>query len=151
MSRFRHTDVIVELTELCHERMDEIRQQLSYYRASVYKDEAAGHIDGIIGQLRLIAGILADDQLKETFKDFDAVARRGIENYIPGECSFSRRVTMLLASMDEHLRRIHLAHFSNQSDKNFAMEFAKNLRKHRTDLLAICRQGTRHWAFFQAI
>ena len=151
MSRFRHTDVIIELIELCHERMDEIRQQLSYYRASVYKDEAAAGIDSIIGQLRLIAGILADDLLREAFKDFDAVARRGIENYVPGECSFSRRVTMLLSSMDEHLRRIHVANFSSQGDKNYAQEFAKNLRKHRSDLLRICRYGTRHWAFFQAI
>lgn len=151
MSRFRHTDVIVELTELCHERMDEIRQQLSYYRASVYKDEPAANVETIIGQLRLVADILQDDQLKEAFKDFDAVARRGIENYIPGECSFSRRVTMLLTSLDEHLHRIHVAHFQNQSDKVFAQEFAKNLRKHRSDLLRICRHGTRHWAFFQAI
>ncbi len=151
MSRYRQTDVVVELIELCQDRMDEIRQQLSYYRASVYKDEAASHIDGLIVQLRLIGGILNDDLLKEAFKDFDAVARRGIQNYIPGECSFSQRVTMLLASMGEHLRRIHVANFSNHGDKTYALEFAKNLRKHRTELLQICRQGTRHWAFFQAI
>jgi hypothetical protein len=151
MSRFRQTDVIVELIELCHDRMDEIRQQLSYYRASVYKDEAAGHIDGLIVQLRLIGGILNDDLLKEAFKDFDAVARRGIQNYIPGECSFSQRVTMLLAAMEEHLRRIHFVNFSNHGDKTYAQEFAKNLRKHREELLQICRQGTRHWAFFQSI
>lgn len=151
MSRFRHTDVIVELIELCHDRMDEIRQQMSYYRASVYKDEAAGAVDGIIVQVRLIAGILNDELLKESFKDFDAVAKRGIQNYIPGECSFSQRVSMLLASMDDHLRRIHFANFSTHGDKVFALEFAKNLRKHRSELLRICRQGTRHWTFFQAI
>jgi hypothetical protein len=151
MSRFRQSDVIVELIELCQERMDEIRQQLSYYRASVYKDEAASHIGGLITQLRLVGAVLNDDLLKEAFKDFDAVARRGIQNYIPGECSFSQRVTMLLSSMSEHLRRIHVANFSNHGDKTYALEFAKNLRKHRNELLQICRQGTRHWQFFQAI
>ena len=51
MSRLRHLDILVELIELCHERMSEVRQQLIYYRASVYKQETSTQIAGKVEQL----------------------------------------------------------------------------------------------------
>ncbi len=155
MSRFRHTDILVELIELSHERMNEIRTQLSYYRASVYKGETAAQIEERIEDLRFIGSLFGDDNLSDVFKDFDAVKLASIGasgmDYVPGDCSFSRRVTMLLATLDRDLTRLHRATFVKDGEKELAQAFTEGVKKARRQILAICRAGSRQWSFFSAL
>lgn len=155
MSRFRPSDILLELIDLSGERMDELRQQLVYYRASVYKDETSSQINEKIDQLRLICGFLADDTIQESFKDYEAMAKGGPMHYVPGECSFSRRVTTLLANLGDALmklgRQVASRDVAPTNESAEADDLAKSVREHRNALLALCRHGSRQWAFFQSL
>lgn len=150
MSRFRHMDIIVEMIELCHERMDEMRQQLVYHRASVYKGETAAVITGQVEALRLLVALLKDDGLAEAFHDFDALARC-ILAPVPGECSFAARVTSLMGALQGGLDRVARQVLSHAVPLEGETEFAQSVRDHRVQLLALCRQGSRQWAFFHTL
>jgi hypothetical protein len=152
MSRLRHVDILVEMSDLCHELMTEISQQLAYYRASVYKDEAAGVIQKKVEQLRLVTSLFGDEMLMEPVRDYEAMAKTGAMNYIPGECSLSKRVGALTTSLEAQLSRLS----QELSSRGTALQlndkdFARGLQKHRQQLLALCRYGSRQWAFFQAL
>jgi hypothetical protein len=151
MSRFRHTDILVELIDLCQERTIEVRQLLAYYRASVYKGEMAVQINDKIEQLRLLAGLFGDVLLCESFKDYEEMAKDGAVPTVPGECSFSRRVAMLSGALDGHLDRLGRQLASRSLLPTSEAELADSVRKHRTALLALCRHGSRPWTFFQSL
>jgi hypothetical protein len=151
MSRFRHTDIIVELIDLCQERMTEIRQQLVYYRASVYKGETAAQIGDTVTQLRLVATLLGDEMLAEAFIDYDAMAKAGVMSVAPGECSFSMRITTLLFALEGQLLRLERQGTPRAPANDVDLQLAQAVRERRHELLALCRQGTRQWAFFESV
>ena len=144
MSRLRQSDIVCELVELCHEFMAEIRQQLLYYRASVYKDETAGTINRKVEQLSTIATLLGDDLVQEPLRDYEAMKNAGVADYVPGECSFSRRLTTLLGGLSEQLDRVG----QRQScDK----DLTTTIQKQKNQIAAMCRHGSRQWAFFRSL
>ena len=152
MSRLRHTDIIVELIDLCQERMTDVRQQLVYYRASVYKGETAAQIGDTLTQLRLVATLLGDEMLAEAFIDYDAMAKAGVMSVAPGECSFSMRVTTLLFALEGQLARLtRQGTPRNAVPQEGDVILAEAVRERRSELLALCRQGTRQWAFFESL
>jgi hypothetical protein len=154
MSGFRHADIFVELNELCHDLMNDIRQQLAYYRVSVYKTETGAIITKKIEQLRLVTSLFADPELSEPIKDYDAMVAAGISAYVPGECSLSNRVTCLLQSLEGHLEQF-TSQLRTGTPETLQLvpprELAKSVQKHRRQLLALCRHGSRQWAFFQSL
>ena len=154
MSRLRYGDILVEMIELCHERMTEVRQQLVYYRASVYKGETLAHMAERVEQLRVVAGLFGDAML-DAFVDFDAMSKVGAMQLAPGECSFSTRVTCLLQNLDASLTRIgrelQAREAAPTNDPTGEAGLAEAVRKNRDALLAICRQGTRTYTFFQNV
>src|SRR5690606_31519382 len=128
----------------------EIRQQLNYYRASVYKDETSRHISYRVEKLRMITNVMRAEPLLEAFRDHDAEKASGQLAYIPGECSFSSRTTRLLSAVEEASEDlIYQANCRNV--QSVPKSLARNVQKHRLELLKICRQGTRQWAFFQSL
>lgn len=151
MSRLRHLDIFVELIELCHERMNEVRQQLVYYRASVYKTETSSQIHGKIEQLRLVAALFNDLLVHEAFHDYETMAVAGVMNLAPGECSFSTRVTCLLASLDQYMIRLGHEVLSRTVEPETEAALAAAVREKRNVLLALCRHGSRQWTFFQSL
>lgn len=151
VSRMRLCDILCELIELGRERIQDVRQQLVYYRASVYKTETAALIDDRIDQLRLLSKLLNDDGLSETLRDYDAMRAVGSLGAAPGECSFSKRVTVLLASAGDRLERLDHQIGSRNASNDGDQSFAEVVRQHRTQLLALCRHGSRQWAFFQEL
>lgn len=148
MARFGHVDIISELVELCQETMGDIKQQLSYYRASVYKHETATQINQRIQLLMTVSTLINDDPLNECFHDFQAIEINGNSRAIPGECSFSSRVGHLMSSLEVQLKDI-VDRVSRQHGNINPMELAKNVQKHRRELLGLCRHGSRQWSFFQ--
>jgi hypothetical protein len=151
MSKLCHLDVLAELHELCQDIIQGIRNELRYYRASVYKEESAKHINRRIEQLRFIVDVIDDEMVREPFQDFEAEAKAGIAYYVPGECPFFGRVTRLLSNLEEQLSVLedHVAQSraSLQNDSNLT----RAVKKHRRQLLGMCRQGSRPWCFFQAV
>ncbi len=148
MSRLRHADILVELKELALDMIADIRQQLSYYRVSVYKDETSDKILNKIEQLRIVANLFGNDDMVEPMRDYDAMADAGVMNYIPGECSFSQRVSCLTTSLTKQLDVIN----PRSSVENLPnREIARTIQKHRRQLLAFCRHGSRQWSFFQSL
>lgn len=149
MSRFGHADILLELVDLCREISGEIDHQLNYYRASVYKQETATVIKKKIEHLRLVSNLIGDDHLSEIFHDHDAVVAAGALNYIPGECSFSARTTGLLKNMLDHLDALTRLH--GNSHTRVPTPLAKKVQQHRSQLLSLCRHGSRQWSFFQTV
>ncbi len=151
MSRLRHTDILVELIELCQEHMVQLRHQLGYYRASVYKGEAKTDIETSVLELRTIARLFDDEEAREAFRDFDAMSEKGALTLVPGECLLSLRVGRLLAQLDGCVGQLHRTAYVRTADQSLEIEFTNTVKEHRDALLAMCRQGSRHWAFFQAL
>lgn len=151
MPRVRHVDIIVELVDLCQERMDEVRQQMAYFRASVYKAEMAAQIKDRVESLRLIASLLADDGLSEAFRDYDAMKAAGAMAVVPGECSFSKRMMTLLGALDTPLFALGKKLAAKTVAPESELAFEETVRQHRLKLLELCRHGSRQWTFFQAL
>jgi len=148
MSILRQADILVEMKDLALDILADIRQQLAYYKVSVYKDETSTNITIKVEQLRMIVGLMGKPDLMEPLLDYDAMKEAGVLNYVPGECSFSQRVTCLLQSLTEHLDIIN----PRSSVENIpTKEISKSIKRHRRQLLALCRHGSRQWSFFQSI
>ncbi len=152
MSRNRNFDIAVEMFELIDELCKELRQDLVYFRASVYKTEAAGAMGNKIEKLRFLADIFPDPALLDAFDDFDAEARDALAYYVPGECSYTARTTRLLSGLEAQMNELRATAARSRFDH---MQGADNLtsrvRRCRSELLEICRHGSAHWNFFQGI
>lgn len=148
MSRLRHADILLELIDLVDEVMADVRQQLLYYRASVYKDETAGNVRRKVDQLRLIATVTGDVQFHEILHDYDAMNVEMAQQIAPGECSFSTRVTTLLGALHQHMNslRQNILH-----ERSVPSQLTSAVHQHRRELLAICRHGSRQWSLFQSM
>ena len=150
MSQYRATDILFELIELSHERIDEVRCQVAYYRASAYKRETAAIIDAKLAHLERVSGLFGDEMLCESFADFAAVHESSGQNCAPGECLYTQRIGMLLHAIDAHLARLYRALVTHTWSADVG-ELVDAVRTHRQDLLALCSEGSRHWTFFKSI
>ncbi len=151
MARFKRVDVLFELIELSNEVVGSISQQLGYYRASVYKDEAATQIWRKIEQLQMIAELFQDDMMLDAFEDFEAELSNGGNSGSPGECLFSTRIKRLLTRFEAQIHELKL-HLS-QSDVGLESEAAleRSIQCHRHEILSLCEYGSRQWSFFYTI
>lgn len=149
MSRNR-LDIMMELLELGRDVIDEIKHQLVYYRASVYKHETAKQISDRIIQLHTVAEIISDEMILDLFRDFEATAGNGNMKSIPGECAFSSRITTLTQGLIEQFTQFESNMRSTQNDSQ-DRELSRVLEKNKHKLIGMCRQGTRQWAFFRSL
>ena len=141
MARIRHSDLLIELAEICRDIAMDLRQRLGYYRASAYKSDAARHINVRVDQLRAIFQVLGDDALNESMADHDAILDQGAQLLAAGECTLTVRVGILLAQMEPALGA--LVRRSNQAQGTLRDDTLKILQRHRNTLLAICPEGSR--------
>ncbi|MFW7377610.1 MAG: hypothetical protein ACOH5I_02225 [Oligoflexus sp.] len=151
MSRFDRMDVMVELIELCKELRQDIMLQLNYYRASVYKSETAKIINSKLDQLKIVVSLLNQEEILDLFRDFEASRSNGNVALAPGECLLSSRLTHLFLQLDEAFEQVLESLQQHNSSTLDGLQFAKNIQRHRRQLLAICRQGSRQWSFFRTI
>lgn len=137
------TDIVFELLELCETLLVSIEQQLLYYRASVYKDETARSVETEIARLQPVLAMFHNDALLEPLADYRALQAHNLK-LAPGECSFSRKVGLLLAATREQLRLYrHATHPE--------IDFSRQIKQNRQQLLSLCRQGSRQWSFFRSL
>jgi hypothetical protein len=151
MNRFSHFDVIVELVDLGVELVSDVRQQLAYYRASVYKDETAIQLRERVEHLRCLAALMNEEMFMEPFRDHDAMAARGALEYIPGECTLSTRTSRLLGAMEDQFQNLAARVKDERLPEQYGKSFTMNLKKHRHEIMAMCKYGSRHWSFFQSL
>lgn len=151
MSRFDRYDVIVELIELCSEIRQDILLQLNYYRASVYKDETAAIINKKIDELKMVVALLKQEEILDLFRDFEASRNNGNFALTPGECLLSHRISNLFQQLDQAFQEFLANCQKNKNNFPDSFQFAKNIQRHRRQLLALCRHGSRQWSFFHTI
>jgi hypothetical protein len=164
MSRLRYGDFMVEIADLATDILDDIRQQTAYYRASVYKSEAISTIQRRVDNLAFISRILKDDALAECVSDYRATESHSRPAANPGnhheeavqsgECLVTMRVMRLLfdaSKVIESMRAEARAHGSEGNDSNQTRRISTTITRHRRDLLAMSRQGSRSWSFLQSL
>lgn len=136
-------DVVFELLELCEDLLTSIDRQLLYYRASVYKEETVATIGKEINRLRHMLALFGDENLLEPLADYQAMNQHNLK-LSPGECSFSRRIAILIANTRKQLQRYtHNGHPHNLT--------SSHIRGQRDYLLSLCPQGSRQWNFFRSL
>ena len=136
MSCLRHVDISIEMLELGQELLAEIRQQLVYYRASVYNDETANQINAKVAEITLLADLLGDESMREALTDYE-VLRQEVTTPIPGECHFSKRVSLLLGTLDQAIRATQ-GRLQPPPNPEQDQQLADSVRKHRHKLLDNC-------------
>ena len=164
MSRLRYGDFMVEIADLAADILDDIRQQTAYYRASVYKNEAINTIHRRVDHLAFVGRILKDDALAECVNDYRASDNDDRPTYDAAkpddhlqqspDCLVTLRVMRLLLDATvvvEAMRAGARAHGSEGSNSNQTRRISTAITRHRRDLLAISRQGSRSWSFLQSL
>lgn len=137
-------DMVLELFDLAKEIIDDLKYQLTYYRASVYKHETAQVIEQRILHLRTITSLLGDDGLAEPFRDYDATfAMDG--NGLHDDCVLSLRVTQLLQGLLDHMTVLQ------QEPLKITRDVSRSIFKQRHKILKMCREGTPRWDFFRTL
>lgn len=151
MARVNYLDVLNEMVELSSEIIREIRHHLFYYNASVYKNDLAYNIKRRVDNLRLVIELTGQDDLCEFFRDHDAMIENGYFQAAPGECAFAARTNLLVTGLDGALKDFDLALKSKYRHRIDTSKLSHELRRKRRDLISICKNGSRHKAFFQMI
>ena len=150
MLHCRHQDILLELMELTHHRIDAVRCQLVYYRASAYKEEAAIVIHVKITELRVLTELFGNDAIHEAFTDYEAMAAHAATAQQPWECSLSHRLGFLLGALDLHLSLLYKAATSRLLATDLA-QLTEAVRGQREVLLGLCAPHSRQWTFFQSV
>ena len=141
MARIRHSELILELVDICLEIGSDLRQRLTYYRASAYKVDAARQINNRVDQLRAIFQIIGDEDLNEAMSDHDSILDHGAQLLAAGECTLSSRVNILLVQMTPTLAT--LARRNRQDQAPLREDTLRILQRHRRTLEALCPEGSR--------
>jgi hypothetical protein len=149
MGRLNQSDIMIELVELAGDLMSEVRQQLLYFRASVYKDETARQIRASIERLRTISDLIGADSLAEAFEDHDEMLARGVAEIVPGECSFSKRTVHLLGQLELAFFELNHGLKSDFASLCVAPDFHNRFMAFKGEIVSMCRYGSKHWSFFQ--
>ena len=150
MLHCRHQDILLELMELTHHRIDAVRCQLVYYRASAYKAEAAMVIHAKVTELRVLTQLFGNEAIHEAFTDYDAMVAHAATGQQPWECSLSHRLGFLLGALDLHLSLLYKAATSRLLATDLVL-LAETVRSQREALLALCTPHSRQWTFFQSV
>jgi hypothetical protein len=148
--RYTKNDIILEVSELCYCILAEIEQHLTYYRASVYKEESHRNISHRTEKLRVLAKAMGDEGGLEIFRDYDAMKELNPLSLLPGECVFSTRTKYLCLHLQKHLQELEAKAQLRQLD-HLSNDLALDMSRHRRELLLIVRPGSRHWAFFSSL
>lgn len=150
MLRCSQRDIAAELVELCWEIAQEILQELTYYKVSVYKLETRDQIAAKIQKAREVAALLGCQEILEPFADFDASGSQ--VNMVPhfSECSFSSRVGRLVKDLQEQLKKANGLQEEGGA-KLIGSDITVKVLSNRQRILSMCQHGSRHWEFFATL
>jgi hypothetical protein len=139
-------DVVIEIAELFKALVADSRSQLEYYHVSVYKSDTAKNIEHKIVKMKSLAKLFQDTLMEEAFMDYEAMKDKAIA--YPGECAFTQRTSRLLESIEERSKALIAAAHERKIDVKLS---PKDLKRRQREILALCTEGSRQWAFFQRL
>ena len=125
---------ILEVIEAALDLLDEINQELCYYRASVYKTESAIIINAKIKKLESVCLFIKNDELIDYFSDFRATIPSGNSTISPGECTFSLRVGKLMTSLRESINDMRSVCSMTQNRKDEYPHLSEKRLTNKTQL-----------------
>ncbi len=120
------TNIAQEFLEVITDFVADLKQQLSYYRASVYKAEAVHLIEGRINDIYPIMQLVNVEEFLDTLADYqalkDAAMRGDFSGMVlsPGDCSVSFRVSKLISQLDLLIK---------QTQQDFSTQLMSRLEK----------------------
>lgn len=151
MDNLKEWDILIEIYDLSREMIADIRNQLNYYRASVYKDETASNIENRIASLHKIVDIVPFKLLLEPFADYYAEKNNNNE-FIPGECKLSARVLRLITNLEEVIVKLSEEKITGKNLKTAdEMEFSRRIYENKNQIISACRPGSRRWSLFHKL
>ena len=151
MQRFDKYDIVMEFVELYGEIKDDIIQQLSYYKASVYKSETAKTINVKINQLKTLVELMNEAEALDLFNDFEETKTNGNIKIEQGECLLTLRVMNLLMALDNSFDELAAMLQTNVYKGDESSDFTKQIQRHKRKVLSLCKYGTRQWSFFRTL
>ena len=147
MKTYRSIETVYELIDLASEIILNTKQQLAYYKVSVYKNEEASKINDTVEDLRQIVEAIQDDRMQEAFRDYDAM-REHYEMNQSGDSCFYIRTLKLITTMADILKNYSVSYLGEDLEE-LNMSQALGYQKRKSSLLA--RYKRRPRSFFQDI
>ncbi len=152
MTKDRYMDVVSELVEACVEYTFDIKQQLRFYGASVYKHEIVYVVNRKITNIRTILEFLKDKKTLDCVKRYSANqivdGNQKISSSASGsfELKVEALVKEIIYGLDEFVEEV------NSNPRFFAgRDFRRELRYQRKKLSSACRRGSRTRQMIQSI
>ena len=147
MKTYRSIETVYELIDLASEIILNTKQQLAYYKVSVYKNEEASKINDNIEDLKQIVDVIQDDRMQEAFLDYQAMSEH-YEINPTGESCFYVRTLKLVNTMSEILENYTIPYLK-EDRQELNITNTLSLKKTKSSLMARYKRGVR--SFFQDI
>ena len=151
MAKNQYMDVVSELVESCVEYTFDIKQQLRFYGASVYKHEIVHAVNKKIKNIQTILEFLRDKNTLASIKKYscDNVVN-GNQKVSATSGSFEVKVETLvkeiIIGLDSFVEEV------NTNSSFFAgRDFRREMRYQRKKLSSACRRGSRTRQLIQSI
>jgi hypothetical protein len=155
MSYFRQLDILVELIDLCQDIIADLRQKLSFYRASVYKIENHNQIRASVEDLAVVLKILGDKDLSQFWSSFHSHFKEtppeGEQRLPPGESHFSFQLGIFLCGIDQALSDYYHQITTKTDHGTEWLEMLDMIRFNRQTLLALCKNNSKQYHFLQSL
>ena len=151
MNDLRQLDILVEILELCQHLIAELRHQLLYFKASVYKNEAQALLDEKLGVLGILIEILGDENSSDLWTAFSSKEPLFSAHTPPGECSFSIKLALLLGGLDEALQKFYSQINLKAEALASPEKITESLRLNKRKILTLCSEQDRKYAIIEGI
>lgn len=97
-----YDDTKHELVALCQDLHEQIKTQLSYYQASVYKDEALNLLERKIADLSQVVECFATSEVIDLFNDYAVTRKLDASTPIESSSRLKTRVHQLLYQLKSY-------------------------------------------------
>jgi len=148
--RFSYRDLLIELIDSCFGYIREIRSQLNFYQASVYKEEISRNIKKKTGNLRVLCCEFNSQQLEDFFDEFDVLASLGGNAKTHVSASLPERTVRLLQQIEPELKEIKHSLSAARSRRD-SPNTVRNLKRKKRILMSACRRGSRPWSLLNLL
>lgn len=137
------TELIYEILELAAEQLDELRKEISFYKASIYKAEIAESIETRTSGLNMIFGFFDADRAQDIFETFSD----DLEYSNPNSNEDSSVGAWLrLASVCQ--RELEVVKNKLQTRRFASQDFTKRVRSARKSIVNLCKEHSSSKTFF---
>ena len=147
MKAYRSMEMVYELIDLASDIVLNTKQQLAYYKVSVYKNEEAEKIKESITDLQGIIDVIQNEDMKEAFLDYEATAQSHLISP-SGESCFYVRTLKLINTISDILNSYSLK-LKGSSDQDLNLSSALSFQQKKKSLLS--RYRRRSGSFIQDI